>query len=68
MFKEYFNFIFQFELPLHINLLADTLRIFCRQAALDAHKLYYVPQFEKSEQRLTSSEFEFLGFNRGPNN
>ena len=33
--------------------MADTLRIFCRQAAFDAHKLYYVPQFEKSEQRLT---------------
>ena len=39
--------------------MADTLRIFCRQAAFDAHKLYYVPQFDQSEQRLTDGKFSF---------
>ena len=34
------------------------LQIFCRQAALDVQKLYYVPKWPVSAQRLTDGEFE----------
>ena len=49
-------------LPTRVKLLVDALKIFARQATYDAHKLYFVPKFDKSLQRLTTGNISIIKF------
>ena len=46
--------IFKDDSDRYVKQLTDSIKIFARQCALDAHALYFVPQLKKSLQRKTS--------------